>query len=246
MGLVLGEAAVGVLLLVNLFPAVTRRLGLALFSGFAGYLLRAVQTGQATCGCLGAIPMGPKAMLAVDLSVIGLLVWATRGTAGPWSSGQASPWLRLTLSGGVVVMFAAGYGVAMAGKGPVSGPVAIFQPGEWEGRRLPFLDEIDIGRELSRGAWRVLLYRSDCSKCQEAIWRFEGSPGDPQAQERRAMVELPPYGAALPSTWGHLPGAMCRGRLSPGSRWFISSPCQICLREGIVVAGREKGVKRKQ
>jgi hypothetical protein len=54
-------------------------------------------------------------MLVADLSVIALLVWAGRGTVGPWSDGRGRPWLRFSLVGVAVAMFAAGYVVALVG-----------------------------------------------------------------------------------------------------------------------------------
>lgn len=122
-------------------------------------------------------------MLVADLPVIALLVWAGRGTVGPWSDGRGRPWLRFSLVGVAVAMFAAGYVVAIAGKDSMPGQLAIFEPREWEGRRLPVLDEIDVGRDLSQGATLAHLH----SKLKH---QFLGRFSDSFSKEGMIMTTL--------------------------------------------------------
>jgi hypothetical protein len=56
---------------------------------------------------------------------------------------------------------------------------------------------------------------------------------------RLALVEIPPYGDSRDGP--HLPGPMCiSGRLSDMKQWFLKTPLQVKLIEGIVSGQSEQ------
>jgi hypothetical protein len=220
--LVAGEAALGSLLLVNLWRAVTRVAALVLFSAFAAYSLRAVLNGRATCGCFGDAPVSPLAMLAFDLVAITMLVctlrWTNRRVCARWGGHL----YRVSVGASILAAGAAGYFASPIGAARDWEELIVFDPAEWIGRPLPFVGEIDIGDELSRGTWTVLFYRRGCPLCEAVLACYERGQAGGVPDHRVALVELPPQ-EARPAVGASQEAAtgLRRGRLDPKSRWFV-------------------------
>jgi hypothetical protein len=70
------------------------------------------------------------------------------------------------------------------------------EPNKWIGKRLPVLDHIDVGKQLSRGEWIVMFYHAKCGQCMGVLPQFLTlaipSPGR-KSTPRVAIVELPPF-----------------------------------------------------
>lgn len=123
------------------------------------------------------------------------------------------------------------------------GSLVVHEPDKWVGKPFPLAEHIDVGEELTRGRWTVVLYRLDCADCPAAIAEHEGRArpraNDPDAP-RIALVEVDP-----PRRGGrHLvgPGSPCLlGRLSPDREWFVTTPAILTLHDGRVVKAHEGG-----
>jgi hypothetical protein len=119
-----------------------------------------------------------------------------------------------------------------------SGSIVILKPETWVGNRLPLLDYIDIGRELSRGEWTVVLYDRGCSRCEEVISRYERGAiefcGDAGAG-RVALVELRSQAAGAVPLRAMRTGDL-RGQLSGARDWVVSVPVALVLSDGRVVS----------
>jgi hypothetical protein len=215
------------LLLLNLFPTVTRWAALVVFCGFAAYSLRAVLEGRSTCGCFGDVLIAPHVMLAFDLLAVAML-WVAQTRATTTVSRRCRGWLVCTgLAASVLVALGIGYLPGRPGMTRERSDLILFDPQTWVGQRVPFLDEIDGGEKLSRGSWRVLFYHHDCPKCQEALRKYEAL-SRAMADSSVALIELPPFEDDLIE-----PCPAChRMRLSKSTNWFIRTPCEILLRNG--------------
>jgi hypothetical protein len=112
-----------------------------------------------------------------------------------------------------------------------SASIVLLEPEKWVGKPAPILKHIDIGKELATGTWLVVLYHHDCPKCQEALPRYESLARN-SGDTRVALIAVPPYGD------GNLavPESRCRlGFLQPVKRWFVTTPAEIIVHDGIVV-----------
>jgi hypothetical protein len=112
------------------------------------------------------------------------------------------------------------------------GSLVVLEPETWKGKAFPLTRHIDVGKQLTRGEWLVILHRHDCPKCQAALRENEqsaSSPASPSQSRRIALIELPPYGSPHDAP---IPGIL--GRLSDRFDWFVEVPVKIVLIDGIV------------
>jgi hypothetical protein len=203
--------------------------GLILFGAFAGYSLRGVLAGRATCGCLGQVAVPPWGALAVDVAAVGLLAacggsqWRARLGVGCLAAG--SVWL---LPPSLLPLEEEAAWLVRGGSERLVDLSAAV------GQRFPLLERIDMGRELATGRWRVLLYRRDCPQCRQHLaeraregWQADGA--------RWALVALSP-GEEVPAV-DQCSG--CRhGRLDLPAGWGLATPWDVTLQDGIVVSAR--------
>jgi hypothetical protein len=219
------------------------------FLGIAGY--EAV-TGAGSCGCFGRVRVDPLYTTVFDLAVILALPFCrplTRPAAGVD---------RRSLHGAAVALLAvagAAFGtwdlsrysparLAADGLTFADGTV-VLEPDKWVGRRFALAEYIDIGPDLARGDWIVLLYRYDCDHCQRTVPRYAGlaarSAGLPPPLGGLAvvaLVEIPPYAPASQKLVR--PDMPVRaGQLTAEHNWFASTPVAVRLHEGQVVATAE-------
>jgi hypothetical protein len=108
----------------------------------------------------------------------------------------------------------------------MAGRLIVLEPEDWVGKALPIAKFVDL--DLSQGEWTVLLHRDDCPDCHEAVPKYEqlASSG-----VRVALVEVPPFGEFHPAS-----GACHYCRLSDEREWFVQTPVEIKLRDGIVIS----------
>jgi hypothetical protein len=237
------ESALGLWLLSGVYPRRVRWVALAAFLVFLAASLYRALAGQETCGCFGRVPLHPRWTAAIDFVVI-LALWRWHPTKGMGPL-VGRRWFRLTALLFILLCIAVPGGVLLAvsrlavldGEAEIGGnqSVIVVKPEKWLGRRCPLLPYVDIGDELSRGRWLVVLYHHDCPICREVVPAYEAKArvgeSDPTAP-RVAFLAVPPHGAPL---WQFAPGRSClKGRLTESKEWFVVTPAVIRLQDGVV------------
>jgi hypothetical protein len=243
-----GELALGLWLLAGLRSRAARAAALAAFLAFFSISLSKALGGVASCGCFGKVPIHPWYTAAFDFAaLVALFLWQPTGAEGqpvrPWgvrSAGTVLLAVSLGVPGGILMGHYPPGGLGREGEFEGSGPSVLLQPDGWVGKRLPLLQYVNIGEQLGRGEWVVVLYHHGCPKCAEIIPEYEARAralGGHANGPRIALIEIPPYGEP---TWGPVsPSSACAsGRLSDVKDWFITTPAILDLREGVVVAAR--------
>ena len=217
----------------------------ACFAALAVVSLTRGLGGATSCGCFGSASVSPWIALAIDLVALVLLLAArpAPGQADPSAAelaaeeppGRLRPYLAAT--GAAILLAAAAVSAIVADRSRLladgmtqSGDVWVLEPNQWKGKPLPVLDDTDLGERLRAGRWELILYHRDCSRCQALIRRrLSASHAD---QDRLALVEVPPYGAAAGADD---PPWLTRGHLTDRKEWFVATPVTIRLDEGTVV-----------
>jgi hypothetical protein len=234
-----GEMILGIWLISGQRAEVATRVTVILYLGFLCYLSVALARGWDSCGCFGAWRTPPAAVILLDAGII-LALWMTFPGQRllPVSIGSRFAYgCSLFLASLVAVALgwtASKDQLAMALPAPTGKKLVVLKPSDWVGKSLPVLSEIDIGPDLGKGDWLLVFVRHDCGHCNQLIPHYEqmaqtfsGAPGSPTV----ALVQLPPYGE-LPVDPG---SAMVRGRLSDTYDWFVKSPVELLLTEGVIV-----------
>jgi hypothetical protein len=235
------EMSVGLLLFSGHYWRTLHWVAVILFSGFAAYSLHLALIGAASCDCFGPVHVHPWWTFLLDLGVVfGILLPLRCYSNKNIKSGA----LRLVPDAARprnVVLAIVGFAiiaVALLVRSVdrrtaiaesvllTTGDWVILQPEKWIGQTLPIANFIDI--DLSSGRWTALLHRHDCPACQEALPRYEqlASTG-----EKVALIDVPPYGK-----FGLRERACRYGRLKDDRDWFVQTPVEIRLQDGIVTA----------
>lgn len=209
---------------------------LVVFVGFAAYSLFLATTGAASCGCFGPVKVSPWWTFAIDAAIASGLLSSILSNDRNTSSVEVGPPTanRLLVAGALFlvpiislsVIALAGHERTLAGPIQQVGNLTILEPEEWIGQAFPIAAFIDL--DLSHGRWTVLLHRHDCPQCRQEMPRYEQLA----SIEQVALVEVPPFGDFINLHGG--PAAF--GRLSDGREWFVQTPVEIVLEDGIVVA----------
>lgn len=233
-----GEFLLAYWLLIGLLPRAAWAITFCCFAGFALVNLSKVMEGEAVCGCFGSVRVSPTFSLALDVAVLLLLLWG-------WPPTHAKSLSRLKVAVlAVVPLLAVVPSTAWLYAQRPSDPIAalvqpkvqtaiLVDPQGWEGKRLPLLEWIDIGEDLSDGRWQILFYHHDCPDCQKALLDWISDSGGATSEERFAVIEVPPYGelaeveAAISLGWAY-------GRLTDERPWFLRTPLRIQVQDGIV------------
>jgi hypothetical protein len=237
------EITLAVLLLSNAYQGRLRRITAIVFVGFAAYSLSLALHGSKSCGCFGDLKVDPWSTFAIDSIVaLGLVVpihslaFLRSGTASPIRA-QSQLWCATKRLGErgvalatIVIISTLAYGLHANHLEIFAGnilemekPVTILEPDKWIGKALPILDDIDI--TLPSGDCTVVLHRHDCPACQEALPKYERLAA---LGKNVALIELPPYGP-VPTT-----GACLSGHLAGDRKWFVRTPVEIIVLDGIV------------
>jgi len=234
------ELGVGLFVLSGLYWRQVRWVALLLFAAFATYSLSLAIGGAASCGCFGPLKVHPWWAFFLDLAVaFGLLISVRRSQldsdpGGRWQVPDLANRRTVTavivslsvLSTAVLVRYADRRTVAAGDLLPEAGGLVVLEPNEWIGKPLPIAKFIDL--DLSSGTWIVLFHRHDCPDCQEAVPRYE----ELAIEQQVALVEVPPYGNSQSATSG---AALC-GRLTEDREWFVQTPVEIQLEDGVVTS----------
>ena len=234
------ELGLGLIVLSGIYWRLARWVVLLLFVGFAAYTLHLALAGAASCGCFGPLKVHPWWTFLLDLAIVlGLLLSILFGRSGStnslrfqmprWISAPATIAVVMAVStvGATILVRYANSRVAVAGDSfSIAHGLVVLEPEEWIGQKLPIANSIDL--DLSQGDWTVLLHRHDCPVCQAAVPRYEQRA----FHERVALMEVPPYGESHADT----SSPALRGRLSDNRQWFVQTPVELQLRDGVVIA----------
>jgi hypothetical protein len=213
---------------------------LLVFIGFACYSVAGGIQGKLSCGCFGRIGVSPWLSLAVDCATIAALV-----VIRPMSTAAASQparWWRPAIAAAVCALplaVTAGWAAIGSLRSSIGAaehkPLVLLEPDQWVGKPFPLLKSIDIGQNLSRGQWTLVLYHHDCSKCQLLVQQYESSENvQAAAGEKRqiALIELPPHAARTASG-----DTRCfHGQLRADKAWIVNTPVRLQLSDGIVTS----------
>jgi len=256
------EILFGLWLFGGLMPRLSWAGALGCFVLFTGVTLYRGITGEASCGCFGKVSVNPWYTLVLDLGAIAALLWQRPDLSEGKPAANRRGRLITVAAAGVVLCVAAGAAMAMytparlGADGQILGddPYVFLEPATWPGKRLPLLRHIvdvpgaakdanargvsgtDVSAQLAKGQWTAVLYRHNCSHCQESVPRFEkmclkAGPGG--GFTKVAMIELPPY--APPGKSLLAPDSPCvQGRLSDRRQWFVQTPVALFLADGAV------------
>ena len=219
---------------------------LGCFALFAGVSALKVWNGDVSCGCFGRIQVDPRYTLALDLIVLAaLLRWPPKSTPRP------APYWKVLGVAALFLALAVPIGMRIATHTPIEltaddqllprGSLVLLKPANWVGKRLPLLNHIDIGEQLSRGTWTVVLFDRDCNHCRTAFPAYldraralaEGS-----APERMALIEIPPFSGASGLRES---SSLMYGRLRPDREWYARTPVELRLLDGQVVSAKDGG-----
>lgn len=243
-GLVEAELLFGLWLLVGLHPQLTWRATFGCFLAFSGIALAKMLSGEPSCGCFGRVFVPPWLTLALDAAAVAaLLRWRPGGRRGPSVLShprRAAVFLVTALLVGVpmaaVMSRFRPATITAWGNLLGAGDLVVLEPESWVGGRFPLLEHIDIGNELARGYWIVVLYHHDCQACREAIPGYERRARAIASQwdaPRIALIEMPPYAPAGDGIVA-VNSPCVSGRLNDARDWFITTPAEIRMRDSIV------------
>ena len=224
------ELALAALLLFGLWPRKTLLATAAMFGFFGAFSIYRGWAGYESCGCFGAIKVNPWLTAALDGSMLILAAWAAWRSPAEYSHETK----RFYLAGGVFAFAGTLAAAGMIAQAPGStadvGGLVILEPETWVGKPFPLATHLAPERSFDEGRWTVLLYHHDCPHCQEAVPQYERLATD--GNDRRVvLIETPPYGVAQSPE-----GAALRARLSDAREWFVQTPVEIRVDEGIVVS----------
>ena len=241
MAMVEFEIVLGLWLLSGLHKRLVWFVSTSCFSLFTCITLYKALSGEASCGCFGTVEVSPWYTLTLDVAAVVALSIFRPNLHRPERANHY--WLRFAVA--LVIVLAAGIpaGLAMdsytpaalTAEGQVTGDseFVVLEPQEWTGKQFPLIDHIDIGSQLAKGDWVVLLYHHDCPQCAEAVPAYEQMGRELAGNEnylRIAIIEVPPYG----------PNKECKdcfclhGSLSNTKDWFVATPVVALLSNGEV------------
>lgn len=238
------DASLGAALIIRIWPAAMRLVAIMTFGVYACYGCREAILGLPSCGCFGTIEISPVYTAAFDLLMVLALAAAAPvcnnrggGLAIDRDQLRRRAWSIAAVIGVALVLVDVGAAyergriqLLESARLDVPGSAVILETSKWRGKRLPLLDHVDIGSDISNGDWAVILYHSDCSRCRETIPGLQRQEGE---RARMAFVEMPPYAARdddlVPesSRW-------VRGKLRDDHEWFAPTPVVLVLQDGVV------------
>jgi len=226
------------------------------FAVFACVTLYKAISGEASCGCFGQVEVNPWVTLVLDLSIVAaLLIWRPTAKQTPRQANQQSKRLIATLALAALLGGPAGYlmanytPAALADSGDIFGDseFVVLEPETWVGKRFPLLNYIDIGDQLAKGKWTVVLYRHDCPHCLEELPKYERLARELSNESNApsvSLIEMPFY--ATSSNDPVSANTMClRGKLDDSREWFVQTPVSLSVDNGIVNTFFQDSVKKR-
>ena len=239
------ELGFGVWLIFGMLPKATWLASLACFTVFAGVSFYKGIIGADSCGCFGAVAVNPWYTFTLDACIIAALIACRPNGINcgylcglRWDSllSFGITWLTLSVPAGVAMAsFHAGR-VSEDGRITGNSSVVILEPTDWIGQTFPLRRYTDIGDDLMRGKWTVVLYGADCLECRAHLrtWSEHGVP------EGLPVVLLEMDGNADNALRQEFASQGWRwGRLSREKQWFATTPAIFTLKDGVVTGVRQ-------
>lgn len=190
------------------------------FLVFAGATLGMVAHGISDCGCFGAFSVPPRVTYWVDVAALTAAVFVMirehRATR-----------FRIVLT--LVSIAAAGFGTAL-----VIAPSGLSPQAIDAGKLWPTEETVDFPADLSKGRWVVLIYDSDCHRCQSLAATYARDARGWGACQL-ALLDVN-YTANFETGFGS--DGVLRGRLLR-TGLYHSSPIHLLLDQGRVLAHQE-------
>lgn len=250
------EFALGALLITGHCGRLVWRLTICSFAVFAAISFSLGLTGADSCGCFSVVRVNPWLTFAGDLAAMAALLRFPPECSPPGgrSAARSVPQLLAVLGTlilsivlGIAALAKARITIAAASEISTQGSTILLEPEKWVGKPFPLSRFIRSGDEVRRGDWTVLLYRSDCPKCQEALRQFEPKPSKStpaQRLRRVALIELPPFSTSgAPNHPDTDSACVLRLRLDENHVWLAATPAVLKLSNSVVAAVRsESGV----
>jgi hypothetical protein len=226
------EISLSAWMISGLFPIAARWVALLCFGVFAITSLEKAMAGEPSCGCFGRVAISPWFTFLFDFAAMAALLTLSAGSSRHAASRRVVSWsgVAARVSALACVGFLA---VAIDSVWLASDRVEVLEPQNWIGLPFPLLDHIDIGPEIAKGRWTVVLIRHDCSECQEAIAQYQQIaselPVGPTAVRIALIdVERRPARSVISAPDCYV------GRVDDERERFIETPLEVSLQDGIV------------
>ncbi|MDA0657215.1 MAG: hypothetical protein O2931_00605 [Planctomycetota bacterium] len=210
---------------------IARGLAIVLFGSFLAVSLWKLASGATSCGCFGTVQVHPIWTVLLDAFCLTLLVLSRPDSGLVKYSPRFAE--ALVISAALVlvvipfsVMAFRPVGASLgAGKLVVTpGELVILEPETWLNQRCPILDHIETAEDVVHGEAVLVLVRHDCPTCAEKIAEYQRMTS--MGLKRFVLVEVPPFGNNLKH--------VASGRLRGDVDWFVQTPAEIFLEDGIV------------
>lgn len=227
--LVLAELVLAGFLFSGVMPLRTWWAATLCFGCFALVAGVKIWQGVADCGCFGAVATPPWVALAIDIAALAALLFRYRDRSTPRQT-PSSSLTRLPMAVGFALIAVVGM-KAVISISTVQSTLAAVDPTNWVGQRLPLLNDIDIGADLSSGAWIVILHRHGCAKCTELLLDAKSIVHRPGS--RIALVELMPHNAKTDDA--RTENGMLLGHLRGRESIMVPAPLVLQIIDGRVV-----------
>jgi len=228
--LVAGEGLLALWLLSGRHPRHAFKATALCFLLFGAASLFSFLQGKQSCGCFGHFKVNPGVTFVLDIAVCAVLLVALSKRTDWATSCQR-------------IFVALGAAVAMAGLLHI-----LLQTGttdemaKWRGQPFQFASAIDIGPELLKGRWALLVYSSDCSRCKALVRDYEwlAAEWEKQANGRVALLETADVSSDRQFASGLSPALP--GHLEKGRTWPGSIPMLLLIKDSIIVDIRQGSV----
>ncbi len=227
------ELILSALLISGLFQRQVIGVSILLFSVFFVFQVWRLFSGHRTCGCFGQLEIRPEVSILLDLVVIGSLY-----------NGRSSkltlffPRTLLTFTAAIcvcLVLSTISYRNRVASAVSVNvateaeEQVVLITQSELAGKTFDLAKLIDGRAPVLSGKWRVIFYHDRCEKCKEMLRKEINS--EPQG-ENVAFVLVPPTKDIERNT--PQPIGFHWLRLRDGIDWFVETPLEIHIIDGVV------------
>lgn len=233
--IVQAELALAALLLAGCSPKRTLLAAAVMFALFGTFSTYRGWAGYESCGCFGSFKVNPWITVLLDHAMLLLAAW------GAWESPveHRHALKRLYYAGGlyaVTGLLAASGMIASApaslGDAAFSGAdgLIVLEPETWIGKTFPLTSYLSPEISLHEGRWTILIHHHDCPHCQEAVPQYERL-AIADKDRHIVLIETPPHGEIALTKQGAL-----RTRLSEDREWFVQTPVEIQVDDGVVVS----------
>lgn len=201
-----------------------------LFTSFAIVSLFKGLSGEASCGCFGAMQVNPWLTATLDIAIVVLLLccWKSVGmttktfqirrvalVVALWTI-VAAPSFYVFYSAEIDDLSALGTEFV----GSDGRKTILLEPEKWSKSDFPILQYIEpaeVRELLKAGDCTIVFYRYGCSRCEETMFDLES-----KGASKVVCVEVPPYGVA-----DEVPVGFVRAKLTDRLAWIVETPVVI-------------------